>query len=245
MIGQGPKPRGQFVPYGKHVPQKQGIVYYTATGVQECEICEQLIRNGFRAGFGFYDLCNVEMWPEYFAMARVHPLLLAMRDAPRSSGDINRLTCASAPFSPPSSCLCRPDDSGSAKRPHPPLACVRFRRAHRCTPGRLSLSMACRQRGQQTPTAALRQSPPPTSPAPSPTLIRRGPCLFARACVPQCYAQQRVLQSCPEYMNNWCYQDLGGLQQLRAPCPNHLTCQYCLGISPLYCTQRYKHKDPE
>merc|ERR1719506_1488441 len=37
--GEGPDPKGQFIPYGKHVPQREGMVYYTATGVQECEIC--------------------------------------------------------------------------------------------------------------------------------------------------------------------------------------------------------------
>lgn len=50
-----------------------------------------------------------------------------------------------------------------------------------------------------------------------------------------CRAQQRVLQSCPEFTNNWCYQDLGGTQQLRSPCPDFLKCHYCLGMNPLHC----------
>ena len=50
-----------------------------------------------------------------------------------------------------------------------------------------------------------------------------------------CYAQQYVLQSCPEFVNDWCYQDLGGTQQLRSPCPKYLKCHYCLGLNPLHC----------
>jgi len=53
--------------------------------------------------------------------------------------------------------------------------------------------------------------------------------------VPMCEAQKRTLQSCPEFTNQWCYQDLGGTQQLRAPCPGHLVCHYCLGLNPLHC----------
>ena len=48
-------------------------------------------------------------------------------------------------------------------------------------------------------------------------------------------AQQEVLQACPEFMNNWCYEDLGGTQTLRSPCPSYLTCHYCLGLNPLHC----------
>ena len=48
-------------------------------------------------------------------------------------------------------------------------------------------------------------------------------------------AQQTVLQACPEFMNNWCYEDLGGTQQLRSPCQGYLTCHYCLGLNPLHC----------
>ncbi len=35
-------------------------------------------------------------------------------------------------------------------------------------------------------------------------------------------AQQAVLQACPEFMNNWCYEDLGGTQMLRSPCPAYV-----------------------
>ncbi len=48
-------------------------------------------------------------------------------------------------------------------------------------------------------------------------------------------AQQAVLQACPEFMNDWCYEDLGGTQMLRSPCPAYLTCHYCLGLNPLHC----------
>lgn len=51
------------------------------------------------------------------------------------------------------------------------------------------------------------------------------------------HAQQKTLQACPEFANDWCYQDLGGSQQLRAPCPDHLKCHYCLGLNPLHCLQ--------
>merc|ERR1719326_2731714 len=48
-------------------------------------------------------------------------------------------------------------------------------------------------------------------------------------------AMTKVLHSCPEFMNKWCYQDLGGSQKLRGPCPDHLVCHYCLGLNPLMC----------
>jgi hypothetical protein len=48
-------------------------------------------------------------------------------------------------------------------------------------------------------------------------------------------AMAKVLQACPEFMNKWCYQDLGGSQKLRGPCPDHLVCHYCLGLNPLMC----------
>jgi hypothetical protein len=50
-----------------------------------------------------------------------------------------------------------------------------------------------------------------------------------------CAAQQRTLQSCPEFLNDWCYHDLGGTQQLLSPCPEALKCHYCLGLNPLHC----------
>jgi len=52
---------------------------------------------------------------------------------------------------------------------------------------------------------------------------------------PMCIAQMKTLQACPEFTNGWCYQDMGGTQQLRAPCPPHLICHYCLGLNPLHC----------
>eukprot|EP00941_MAST-03F_sp_MAST-3F-sp1_P004531 g4531.t1 len=57
--------------------------------------------------------------------------------------------------------------------------------------------------------------------------------------VPMGHAQARVLQSCPEFVNDWCYQDLGGTQALRSPCPHYLKCHYCLGINPLHCMHSY------
>merc|ERR1712216_340516 len=53
-------------------------------------------------------------------------------------------------------------------------------------------------------------------------------------------AQQKVLQSCPEFVNDWCYQDLGGTQVLRSPCPDFLKCHYCLGLNPLHCMDGIK-----
>lgn len=50
-----------------------------------------------------------------------------------------------------------------------------------------------------------------------------------------CHAQQKTLQGCPEFTQGWCYQDLGGSQVLRSPCPMHLVCHYCLGLNPLFC----------
>jgi hypothetical protein len=52
---------------------------------------------------------------------------------------------------------------------------------------------------------------------------------------PMCKAQQRVLQGCPEFTNDWCYHDLGGTQKLLSPCPTALKCHYCLGLNPLHC----------
>ena len=46
-----------------------------------------------------------------------------------------------------------------------------------------------------------------------------------------CRAQQNVLQACPEYRNNWCFIDGGGMQFLRSPCPRHMICHYCLGLN--------------
>jgi len=55
--------------------------------------------------------------------------------------------------------------------------------------------------------------------------------------MPMCHAQQKTLQGCPEFTQGWCYQDLGGSQVLRSPCPYHLTCHYCLGVNPIQCIE--------
>lgn len=52
---------------------------------------------------------------------------------------------------------------------------------------------------------------------------------------PMCIAQVKVLQACPEFTNGWCYQDYGGSQALKSPCPDALICHYCLGMNPLHC----------
>ena len=51
--------------------------------------------------------------------------------------------------------------------------------------------------------------------------------------------QAHVLQSCPEFVNDWCYEDFGGSQMLRSPCPAYLKCHYCLGLNPLHCMHHY------
>ena len=116
-VGAKPTKPGQFVPFGKSIPRKSGVTYYTATGVQECMVCKLIIENAYRAGPQFYELAN-NAYPEMVDMV---------------------------------------------------------------------------------------------------------------------HAQQKTLQACPEFANDWCYQDLGGSQQLRAPCPDHLKCHYCLGLNPLHC----------
>ena len=47
--------------------------------------------------------------------------------------------------------------------------------------------------------------------------------------LPMCMSQVKVLQACPEFVNNWCYQDIGGGQVLKSPCPDPMICHYCLG----------------
>ena len=116
-VGAKPANPGQFVPFGKSIPRKSGVTYYTATGVQECMVCKHIINNAYRVGPQFYEMAQ-GAYPE-------------MRD--------------------------------------------------------------------------------------------------------MVHAQQKTLQACPEFANDWCYQDLGGSQQLRAPCPDHLKCHYCLGLNPLHC----------
>jgi hypothetical protein len=119
-VGTPPAGKGQFIPWGKHIPRKSGINYYVATGVQECDLCKRVALNMRIAGANMYDLCNGE-YPEYQDM---------------------------------------------------------------------------------------------------------------------CHAQQQVLQACPEAINDWCYEDLGGTQVLRSPCPTHLKCHYCLGLNPLHCADQ-------
>ena len=63
--------------------------------------------------------------------------------------------------------------------------------------------------------------------------------------LPMCLAQQKVLQACPEYVNDWCYQDYGGSQRLRSPCPQYLICHYCLGMNPLHCATAMSVGDRE
>ena len=59
------------------------------------------------------------------------------------------------------------------------------------------------------------------------------------AAKPMCEAQHKVLGSCPEFQQDWCYADNGGGdQQLLSPCPAVLKCHYCLGINPLHCIKR-------
>jgi hypothetical protein len=116
-VGAKPAKPGQFVPFGKSIPRKSGVTYYTATGVQECMVCKLIIENAYKVGPQFYEMAN-----------RAYPEMVDM-----------------------------------------------------------------------------------------------------------VHAQQKTLQACPEFANDWCYQDLGGSQQLRAPCPDHLKCHYCLGLNPLHC----------
>jgi len=109
--------KGQFVPWGKHIPRFKGTTYFVATGVQECRVCRRLIDAAFDFGRNYPDLCGGEQ-PEY---------------------------------------------------------------------------------------------------------------------MPMCLSQMKVLQACPEFVNNWCYQDFGGSQVLKSPCPDPFTCHYCLGVNPLHC----------
>ena len=50
-----------------------------------------------------------------------------------------------------------------------------------------------------------------------------------------CRGYQNYLNECPSFIHNICHEDVGGSEKLRAPCPDHLTCYYCLRINPLYC----------
>lgn len=50
-----------------------------------------------------------------------------------------------------------------------------------------------------------------------------------------CKGYSKYLQECPSFVHNICHQDVGGAEQLLSPCPEHLTCYYCLRINPIYC----------
>ena len=50
-----------------------------------------------------------------------------------------------------------------------------------------------------------------------------------------CLGYSSYLNECPSFVHDICHEDVGGSEQLRAPCPDHLTCYYCLRINPLYC----------
>lgn len=50
-----------------------------------------------------------------------------------------------------------------------------------------------------------------------------------------CRGYQNYLNECPSFIHNICHEDVGGSEKLRAPCPDHLTCYYCLRINPLHC----------
>lgn len=111
--------KGQQVPYGKKIPRQKNVDYYVASGVQECNLCKQIIAEAEYTGRQYFDACG------YLIRA-----------------NLNKEMCS---------------------------------------------------------------------------------------------AQQRTLQSCPEFLNDWCYHDLGGTQQLLSPCPAALKCHYCLGLNPLHC----------
>eukprot|EP00753_Platysulcus_tardus_P008100 PLAT1562.1.p1 GENE.PLAT1562.1~~PLAT1562.1.p1 ORF type:complete len:228 (+),score=85.13 PLAT1562.1:29-685(+) len=50
-----------------------------------------------------------------------------------------------------------------------------------------------------------------------------------------CHGYRPYLTKCPSFTHDICHEDLGGAERLRAPCPSHLKCYYCLRINPLYC----------
>lgn len=52
-----------------------------------------------------------------------------------------------------------------------------------------------------------------------------------------CEGYEKYLEDCPSFVHNICHQDMGGSERLRAPCPDHLVCYYCLRINPLYCLE--------
>ena len=50
-----------------------------------------------------------------------------------------------------------------------------------------------------------------------------------------CTGYSKYLQECPSFVHNICHRDVGGAEELLSPCPEHLTCYYCLRINPIYC----------
>ena len=50
-----------------------------------------------------------------------------------------------------------------------------------------------------------------------------------------CSGYSKYLEECPSFVHNICHQDVGGAERLLSPCPEHLTCYYCLRVNPLYC----------
>jgi hypothetical protein len=50
-----------------------------------------------------------------------------------------------------------------------------------------------------------------------------------------CKSYSTFLGSCPSFVHNICHEDIGGSERLRAPCPRHLVCYYCLRINPIHC----------
>ena len=52
---------------------------------------------------------------------------------------------------------------------------------------------------------------------------------------PMCLGYMNYLNDCPSFIHDICHEDVGGSEKLRAPCPMHLTCYYCLRINPLHC----------
>jgi hypothetical protein len=53
-----PPGMGEFVPFGKAIPRQPGKTYYTATGVQECEVCMNLGQARGTHGASFWGLCE-------------------------------------------------------------------------------------------------------------------------------------------------------------------------------------------
>ena len=51
----------------------------------------------------------------------------------------------------------------------------------------------------------------------------------------QCKTFLHYVTTCPAWLYDICHEDLGGTERLRAPCPAHLVCFYCLKINPLHC----------